>query len=209
MKIELSQVEKMLEWFTTKLKLDGNAINAKKRVVKRGQVYRCNFGCGIGSEMQKECPSVIIQNDVGNNRSGNTIVIPITHDISTLPCVFTITPQADSNGEIIIDGQANASNMMCISKARLGDYVCALSSADMKGIDEAIAKSVDLMTYYSELSKKLAKKDTYITKIKAERNRAEDELAELRILLGLREEESIKESVEKILKTIDSQASDC
>ena len=30
----------------------------------------------------------------------------------------------------------------------------------MKGIDEAIAKNVDLMTYYSELSKKLAKKDT-------------------------------------------------
>lgn len=126
-----------------------------------------------------------------------------------MPCVFTITPQADPNGEMIIDGQANASNMMCISKARLGDYVCTLSSADMKGIDEAIAKSVDLMTYYAELSKKLAKKETYITKIKAERNRAEDELAELRLLLGLKEEESIKGTVQKILKTIDTQESDC
>ncbi len=54
--------------------------------IKRGQVYRCNFGCGIGSEMQKERPALIIQNNVANSRLGNTIVIPINHDNSTLPC---------------------------------------------------------------------------------------------------------------------------
>ena len=85
MKIELGQVQKMLEWLKTKLYLDSIAQNARSRAIKRGQVYRCNFGCGIGSEMQKERPAVIIQNDVANSRSGNTIVIPITHDTSTLP----------------------------------------------------------------------------------------------------------------------------
>lgn len=49
-------------------------------------------GCGIGSEMQKDRPVVIVQNDVGNNRSGNTIVLLITHDAGTLPCVANITP---------------------------------------------------------------------------------------------------------------------
>lgn len=53
MKIELGQVQKMLEWLKTKLYLDAIAPNARSRAVKRGQVYRCNFGCGIGSEMQK------------------------------------------------------------------------------------------------------------------------------------------------------------
>ena len=79
MKIELVQVQKMLEWLKTKLYLDSIAPNARSRAIKRGQVYRCNFGCGIGREMQKERPAVIIQNDVANSRSGNTIVIPITH----------------------------------------------------------------------------------------------------------------------------------
>ena len=47
MKIELGQVQKMLEWLKTKLYLDSIAQNARSRAVKRGQVYRCNFGCGI------------------------------------------------------------------------------------------------------------------------------------------------------------------
>ena len=64
MKIELGQVQRMLEWLKTKLYLDSIAQNARSRAIKRGQVYRCNFGCGIGSEMQKERPAVIIQNDL-------------------------------------------------------------------------------------------------------------------------------------------------
>ncbi len=91
-------------------------------MVKRGQVYRCNFGIGIGSEMQKERPAIIIQNDIGNMKSGNTIVIPITHDVSTLPCVASLTPQYESDGITLkLDGQANTSNIMCVSKARIGN----------------------------------------------------------------------------------------
>lgn len=140
MKIELGQVQKMLEWLKTKLYLDSIAQNARSRAIKRGQVYRCNFGCGIGSEMQKERPAVIIQNDVANSRSGNTIVIPITHDTSTLPCVANITPQTDAAGNIILDGQANTSNMMCVSKARLGDLVGFLPKTDMKKLMKQLLK---------------------------------------------------------------------
>ncbi|MEW4412473.1 type II toxin-antitoxin system PemK/MazF family toxin [Clostridium sp. AN503] len=183
MKIELVQAQKMLEWLKTKLYLDAVSSNAKARAIKRGQVYRCNFGCGIGSEMQKERPAVIIQNDIGNNRSGNTIVLPITHDTSSLPCVADITPVVDASGNLILDGQANASNIMCVSKARLGDFVCTISSKDMKKIDEAIARTVGLMGYYSDLTKKLADKISYIERIKEERNRAQDELAALKLTL--------------------------
>lgn len=204
MKIELGQAQKMLEWLKTKLYLDSISQNARSRAIKRGQVYRCNFGCGIGSEMQKERPAVIIQNDIGNNRSGNTIVIPITHDTSTLPCVADITPLTDAAGNVILDGQANASNMMCVSKARLGDFVCSLSKADMKKIDEAIAKTVDLMGYYSDLTKRLNDKLEYISKIKEERNQAQDELEELRKLLEISENESLKEHIVNMKNSIDN-----
>ena len=204
MKIELGQVQKMLEWLKTKLYLDSIAQNARSRAIKRGQVYRCNFGCGIGSEMQKERPAVIIQNDVANSR-GNTIVIPITHDTSTLPCVANITPQTDAAGNIILDGQANTSNMMCVSKARLGDLVGFLPKTDMKKIDEAIAKTVGLMGYYSDLNKRLDDKLQYISKIKEERNRAQDELAELRKILELSDDISLTEHITKIKINIDKE----
>lgn len=155
MNISLSKIQQFLDWMKTKLYLDMNAQNAARRMVKRGQVYRCNFGMGIGSEMQKERPAIIMQNDIGNMKSGNTIVIPITHDTSTLPCVAVITSQYEVDGVTLkLDGQANASNIMCVSKARIGTYICNLSSADMKSVDIALARAVNLMGYYSDLSKK-------------------------------------------------------
>lgn len=205
MKIELAQAQKMLEWLKTKLYLDSISQNARSRAIKRGQVYRCNFGCGIGSEMQKERPAVVVQNDVGNNRSGNTIVIPITHDTSTLPCVADITPLKDEAGNVILDGQANASNLLCVSKARLGDFIGSLSKADMKKIDEALAKTIDLMGYYSDITKRLNDKLEYISKIKDERNKAQDELNELRKILELSKDESIKEHIAKMKNAIDNK----
>ena len=185
MKIELDQVQKMLDWLKTKLYMDAISTNAKTRLVKRGQVYRCNFGYGIGSEMQKERPAVIVQNDIGNNKSGNTIVVPITHGAGSQPYVADITPQTDAMGNVILDGRANVSNMMCVSKARLGDFVCTLSAEDMKSVDKAIAKSIDLMRYYSKLAKKLEDKESYIKCIKEDRNRAEDELSALRVKISV------------------------
>ncbi|MDF2596148.1 MAG: transcriptional modulator of MazE/toxin, MazF [Clostridia bacterium] len=208
MNIDYSQITNMLDWLKEKLRLDANASSAKRRTVKRGQVYRCNFGCGVGSEMNKERPSVIIQNDIGNQHSGNTIVIPITHDSSSLPCVANLIPQQDANGSTILDGQANASNMLCVSKARLGNFVCELPKSEMKKIDEAIAKSVDIMVYYSELSKKLENRDSFIEKLKVERNQAQDELKELRVILNVGDGETLKDYAQKIKKSIDSNSND-
>ncbi|MGM9650181.1 MAG: type II toxin-antitoxin system PemK/MazF family toxin [Butyricicoccaceae bacterium] len=204
MKIELSDVQKMLNWLNTKLQLHAIVPKAKSRAIKRGEVYWCNFGYGVGSEMQKKRPAVVIQNDIGNKRSGNTIVIPITHDDSSLPCTANITPQLNSSGETILDGQANASNIMCVSKARLGDYICSLTATDIKSIDEAIAKTIGLMNYYAAISQKLADKLAYIDKIKEQRNRAQDELKTLRTTLGLSDQDSIADCISEMKKKVDN-----
>lgn len=204
MNIDYSKIERMLDWLKTKLRLDAMSTDARKRTIKRGQVYRCNFGCGVGSEMRKERPAVVIQNNIGNLHSGNTIVIPITHDTSTLPCVANLNPQTDTNGNVILDGQANASNILCVSKARLGNLICELPNSEMKEIDQAIAKAVDIMTYYAEVSKKLSNREAYIEKIKKERNQAQDELAELRRILNVDDKTSLVDFIQKIKKDIDS-----
>ena len=200
MQIDLAQTQRMIEWLKDKLFLNANAANARRRSVYRGQVYRCNFGCGVGSEMQKERPAVVIQNNIANGHSGNTIVIPITHDTSSLPCVANVTPQIAPDGTVLIDGQANASNMMCVSKARLGILVCTLPPSDMKLIDEAIAKSVDLMGYYADIHKRLNDKLSYIERLKEQRNTAQDELKEIRQILSLTDNDSIIDAINEIQK---------
>lgn len=93
--------------------------------------------------------------------------------------------------------------MMCVSKARLGDFVGTLSKSDMKKIDEAMAKTVGLVGYYSDLTKRLDDKLEYISKIKDERNKAQDELAELRKILELSNDISLIEHISKIKIMID------
>lgn len=205
MNIPISKVQQFLDWLKTKLYLDSNALNASKRVVRRGQVYRCNFGIGIGSEMQKDRPAIIMQNDIGNLKSSNTIVIPITHDTSTLPCLAPITPQYEADGVTLkLDGQANTSNIMCVSKARIGNYICDLSLDDMKAVDEALAKTVGVMVYYSILSKKLNDKLNYIARIKQERNTAQDSLSEIRNLFHIGPDEDVVSSLKNIKKQLDN-----
>lgn len=205
MQIDLSKVKAILEWVKTQLLLDSQAIFAKKRTLKRGQVYRCNFGVGVGSEMQKERPCVIIQNNIGNLHSSNTIVIPITHDTSTLSCVVPITPQYDATGIVILDGQTNASNMICVSKARLGNLISSISPTEMKLIDESIAKTLGIMGYYADIKAQLDDKLKFISKIKVERNKAQDCISKIREILQVDADADIIDRVKEVRKAIDNQ----
>ncbi|SET23058.1 type II toxin-antitoxin system PemK/MazF family toxin [Anaerobranca gottschalkii] len=173
--IDLSNTQQYLEWLKTKLYLDSIAPNAKNRVVKRGEVYKCNLGKGIGSEECKERPCLVIQNDAGNIRSPNVIVAPITHTNSTLPIVVPLANQYDSSGQILLNGNVLLGNIICVSKARLGDYVTKLNSDEMKKVDEAIAVSLDIKRHYDTLKNILDDKLDYIDKLKKKiRNLEED-----------------------------------
>lgn len=180
MNIDLEETQSMIEWLKTALYLNIIAKNKNQRILKREQVYKCDLGYGIGSEMQKKRPVVIVQNDVGNKLSGNTMIVPLTHNDHKIPCSVSITPQVDSTGNIILDGHANASNIMCICKARLDEFICCLSEKDMNLIDEAIIQAVGLMPKYSKLNKSLNDKISYIQRLKTERNKAQDELENLK-----------------------------
>ena len=54
MNIDLTKTQQYLEWLKDKLYLNAIAPNSKARIVTRGQVYRCRFGVGIGSEECKD-----------------------------------------------------------------------------------------------------------------------------------------------------------
>ena len=199
--INLEKIKNQLEWLKTKLYLDAISPNAQRRVVKRGQVYLCNLGVGVGSEMQKNRPCVVIQNDAANRTSPNTIVVPITHDNATLPCMVSITNVVNDDGKIILDGSANTACVTNVSKARLGDFICVLSSSDMRKIDESVAKSVNLMHYYADVKGKIASRDAYIERVKNSRNIAEDKLKAIQTLIESGVSDDLIEKIKKVLET--------
>lgn len=105
MNVNLDRVHTYLDWLKTKIFLDNQATNASKRIVKRGNVYRCYLGRGIGSEEEKERPCVVLQRFDGNVNSPNTIVAPITHTSSTLDIVIPINTRYNPDGTVLLDGR--------------------------------------------------------------------------------------------------------
>ncbi len=176
MNIEVEKIQNILNWVKEQVFLDSISFKAKNRKVKRGEIYHCNFGFGIGSEIQKERPCVIIQNDIRNFNSGTVIVAPITHTDKELPCMAQIQTQYNNDGSILVDGYVNLSHIQTVAKARLGDYIAKLPNSDIKKVNLAIYDTVGLMPEIKEYERKLNDKLVYIEKIKAERNTAQDNL---------------------------------
>ena len=167
-KLELSKVQSMLDWIKRKFYLDTLPLKAKTRAVHRGEVYICDFGIGIGSEMQKIRPCVIIQGNVGNINSGNVIVAPITHTEKNIPSMAKIKTQINlQNNETILNGCVNLSNIQTVSKARLGDFVTKLSNDDIANINKSILVSLGLMKDFVKLNEKIKKQEKYIEKLKS------------------------------------------
>lgn len=194
--IGVKEVQAFLKWMNRKFNLTLLAEKSKARFVKRGQVYKCELGVGIGSEMQKDRPCVIIQNNIGNHKSGNTIVAPITHDNSNYTFLVPLSVQKDQHNRIILDGRVNVSNICCVSKARLGDYITVLPAEDLRKVEIAIARVLDLIFHYNRLEKNLQDKLKFIDRLKNERNKAQDYIKKLQGIAQV----STKEELENFIQ---------
>lgn len=186
MSVELSNAQQFISWMNTKSYLNTIAQNAAKRFVKRGQVYWCHFGLNIGSEMSKTTPrpAVIISNFMTNKNSPNVIVVPITHNKNQLPYLVPLTPVTDASGNIVLDGQVDTADIICVSKARLGDLITTLSTAQMKDVDKSISISLDLTHYYTNIENKYNKLTQYVTQVKNDRNSTQDTIKQLKEIIS-------------------------
>ena len=186
MSIELSNAQQFIAWMKTKSHLNEISHNAAGRFVRRGQVYWCHFGLNIGSEMSKPTPrpAIVVSTFNINKNSSNVVVVPVTHNKNISPYLVPISPVTDETGGVVLDGQADTADIICVSKARLGDLITTLSAAQMKEIDKGIAISLNLLHYYSNEAAKYEKLTQYVAKVKAERNKAQDTLEQLKNLIS-------------------------
>ncbi len=165
MQIDLSNAQNHLDWVKRAFYLNTTVANAQKRGCKRGYVYECDLGVGVGSEMQKKRPCIVISNNGANNSSPNVVIIPITHDNSTLPCMVPLKTYTDANGNTILDGSANTSCIACVSKARLGNMIIQLDKKDLSAVEESLEASLGMTHRTESLKQEITRLKNYIGKL--------------------------------------------
>jgi mRNA interferase MazF len=110
------------------------------REIKRGEIYWVDWNPSRGSEQSGLRPALIIQNDVGNKYSPNTIVASLTSAM-VKPYPFTVKVTVKESG-LPKDSTINLSQIITIDKTRLTDKCGELSEGKMAEVNEAIKASV-------------------------------------------------------------------
>lgn len=109
--------------------------------VKRGEIYYVDLGEGVGSEVKKIRPCIIIQNDIGNRFSSTTIICPISHRTKNAKQpTQVILNRSLVNGEV--DGVILAEQLRIIDKERIKDPIGFLTSKGMSQLEHAMKISI-------------------------------------------------------------------
>lgn len=109
----------------------------KDEVVKRGDIWWCDFNGGVGREQCDLRPSIIVSNSLCNRNSSIVTVVPLTTRTKTnLPCHVTLT-----NNDC--DGISKPSTALCeqvrtVDKERLKDRVGYVKSRSMRLVNNAL-----------------------------------------------------------------------
>ena len=138
----------------------------KPRLVKRGQIYRCDLGDAIGSEQGGIRPVIVIQNDKGNKYSPTTIVIPFTtrYKPKYLPTHYTFKFTEENmvdypkaiNGLSSGYSTALAEQIQTVDKTRFMQYLGTMTDAFMDELSSFICTSLSLTTEEKEDEAKAA-----------------------------------------------------
>jgi len=106
--------------------------------MKRGEVWWVNFGPGVGGEIQKQRPAVIISNDASNKFLNRVQVVPLTSQVGSL---YPSEAQVTLNGKT---NKAMADQLMTVSILRLSNVAGKLSGPDLKKVERVVKTQLGL-----------------------------------------------------------------
>ncbi len=112
------------------------------RNVTKGDVVWVGFGSARGSEPEGRRPALVVQNDVGNMHSPNTIVVAITtRAIKKYPVNVVVEP--DESG-LPHRSMVDCSLVLTIAKERILDKAGTLGATTIADVDAALKTSLAL-----------------------------------------------------------------
>jgi mRNA interferase MazF len=112
------------------------------RGVRRGQIYWVDFNPARGSEQAGRRPALVVQNDVGNRFSPNTIVAAMTTRVGDkeYPTEVRLSDEVFGKPSAVV-----CSQLLTVSQDRLiGAPVVELGTEMMARVHEALALSLGL-----------------------------------------------------------------
>lgn len=105
---------------------------------KYGDIYTCDLGINVGSELDDVRPCIIITSDKYNEKSTVITVIPISKKNKLFFHQVEINSLTVEEIESNIEGIAKLEQIRTISKGRLGRKIGKMSSEGMERINRAI-----------------------------------------------------------------------
>jgi mRNA interferase MazF len=110
--------------------------------IKRGEIYLVNLDPVLGSEQGRTRPCLVVQNNIGNKYSLNTIIASITSKIDKeYPFIVKIDKGIANLSK---DSFVQLDQIRTISSKRIIKRIGVLPKAVMLKIDLAIKNSLDL-----------------------------------------------------------------
>ncbi|MDR9402246.1 MAG: type II toxin-antitoxin system PemK/MazF family toxin [Halothece sp. Uz-M2-17] len=103
---------------------------------KRGEIWWVDLQPVIGRETDKQRPCLILQNDIGNQNSSTTIIVPFLRGRKNYPFVVNVIPT--SQNRLDQDRHLNLSQMRSVDAQRLKKKQGTLESAYWKAIEKAV-----------------------------------------------------------------------
>lgn len=108
---------------------------------RRGEVWIVNWNPARKSEQAGRRPTLIIQNNIGNEKAPTTIVAAISSTVKRYPMNVEVRPP---EGGLKQSSIVKTSQILTISKERLEKRLGRLSQALMDEVDNAIKLSLSL-----------------------------------------------------------------
>ena len=120
-------------------------MNLTIQVIRRGDIFRVTLDPVKGSEQGKTRPCVVIQNNIGNDRSPVTIIACITSakgGEKNYP--FTVPIRASKATGLDVDSIVLLNQIRTVDKGRLIRKIGQIPKTKMQEVDQALMISLAL-----------------------------------------------------------------
>ena len=110
--------------------------------VKRGEIWVTSFNPARGSEQKGIRPALVVQNNIGNQFSPNTIILAISSKKGNKKLDIKILPSSKNN--LKEKSFVKCSQILTISKKRLLENLGEISDLELEKVDYAMKISLGL-----------------------------------------------------------------
>jgi len=150
-----NKYENFFRWMANKLRIQDRFNINNQQFVKypRGAIYSCYMGENIGHEKSRleARPCLIISNNRINYKSTSIIIVPLTKEIKYANSSRTVLKyewhyvlKKAKYTMLNYDSTVQCEDIRCVSKSRMGTYICMVDSYDLNEIKKRVKSALQL-----------------------------------------------------------------